>query len=104
MFLIDSQIPMFVKGGTILPILILPPRSTGKSAKTGAKSLIQVYPLMEVTLQLFLDASGTAEGLLYWDDGLTLNHQQEAQKALVLFQLDRQGLLSVTRMLDHSRA
>lgn len=50
MFLTDTQIPMFVRGGAILPILILPPRSTGKSAKTGAKSLLQVYPPMEVTL------------------------------------------------------
>ena len=40
MFLTDAQVPMFVKGGTILPLLILPARSTGKSAKTGAKSLL----------------------------------------------------------------
>ena len=98
---------MFVKGGSLLPLLIMPSRTTGKNAKTtkgGVKSLLQVYPLMEVTLQLFLDAGGMAEGLLYWDDGLTMNHSQESEKALVLFRLDEQGLLTVTRMMDHSRA
>ena len=108
MFLTDQEIPMFVKGGSILPLLILPTvKEEGKKGKpnySGVKSLLEVYPQMEVTLQLFMDAGDMAEGLLYWDDGLTFNHSQESQKALVLFRLDEHGLLTVTRMIDPSRA
>ena len=53
MFLPDSDIPMFVKGGSILPLLILPSRTEGKKGKikySGVKSLLEVYPRMEINL------------------------------------------------------
>ena len=97
MFLGNNQAPMFIRGGTILPMLDLPSRRSNE-----VKSLLQVYPKMEINLELFLDADGTAEGMLYWDDGLTLNHKLNLERALVLFRYDKSGLLTVTRLIDNS--
>ena len=48
MFLTDAEVPMFVKGGSILPMLILPSKiEEGKKSKSkysGVKSLLEVYP------------------------------------------------------------
>ena len=97
MFLGNSEAPMFIRGGTILPMMALPAQGSG-----DVKSLLQVYPRMEVNLELYLDAEGTAEGMLYWDDGITFNNDLKLERALALFRYDKDGLLSVTRMLDNS--
>ncbi|KAF9066549.1 alpha-glucosidase [Rhodocollybia butyracea] len=58
------QIPVFIRGGSILPTRERPRRSS---------------PLMKhdpFTLRVALSKSGTARGELYLDDGVTYSHQQ----------------------------
>ena len=67
------------------------------------RSLLQLYPRLELNLELYLDASNKAEGLLYFDDGLTLNHQQAREKALVALNFEN-GVLSVTRLIGETNS
>ncbi|KAF5365000.1 hypothetical protein D9757_011430 [Collybiopsis confluens] len=58
------QVPVFIRGGSILPTRERPRRSS---------------PLMKYdpfTLRVALSKSGTARGELYLDDGITYSHQQ----------------------------
>ncbi|KAJ3995742.1 glycoside hydrolase family 31 protein [Lentinula boryana] len=58
------QVPVFIRGGSILPTRERPRRSS---------------PLMKLdpfTLRVALSKAGTARGELYLDDGITYSHQQ----------------------------
>ncbi|CAL1712026.1 unnamed protein product [Somion occarium] len=58
------QVPLFIRGGSILPTRERPRRSS---------------PLMKkdpFTLRVALDKSGNARGELYLDDGVTYNHRE----------------------------
>ncbi|KAH8103606.1 alpha-glucosidase [Cristinia sonorae] len=59
-----DQLPLFILGGSILPTRERPRRSS---------SVMRHDP---ITLQVALDASSSARGELYLDDGVTFNHQQ----------------------------
>jgi alpha 1,3-glucosidase len=59
-----SQIPLFIRGGSIIP--------TRERARR-ASSLMKFDPF---TLRVALDKKGTARGELYLDDGVTYSHQK----------------------------
>jgi mannosyl-oligosaccharide alpha-1,3-glucosidase len=60
-----DKIPVFVRGGTILPL---------RERRRRSSSLMQFDPL---TLLIILDKKGQARGELYLDDGLTFDYQQK---------------------------
>lgn len=69
LFLNDQEIPMFIKAGTVLPLLNL--RREGEVAKS-CLSLTDCYD-NSVTLQIYVKGGkgGQADGLWYIDDGIS---------------------------------
>jgi len=76
----DSEVPIFVKGGSIVPEFF-------DVRKQGVKSLWQIkkQPAAAVQLWVYPDAAGKAVGYLYQDDGFTFDY---AEGRFNLFKLE----------------
>lgn len=72
-----EKIPVFVKGGSIIP----------RKMRLRRSSKLMFYD--PITLLITPDASGQAEGSLYMDDEHTLAHETQSLHALVHFTLDK---------------
>lgn len=91
LLLSDLAQAVFVRGGTILPVL-------------QHEHCISILSCMfnPIRLEVYLDEFGKAEGVLYTDDGETFEYQKHDQYALVKFEYT-DGKLSSTHSSDRKK-
>lgn len=79
----DLEQGLFVKGGSVLPIL----------KHEGCMALLSCFQ-NPILLRLFLDTDFNAYGNLYLDDGETLNYWSDSGSALIKFNFESGTLTS----------
>lgn len=88
----DSEQGIWVRGGSILPIL----------QHTTEMSLLHALG-NDISLEVYPDANQFATGKLYMDDGQTFAHQKDCEKTLVNFGFFDQVLYIQRQMEDDCR-